>query len=216
MCGRMNISDHRGIQKLLEHLGISLEPDTFPSRYNVAPGASVQAAFYSGEFVLGETGWGIIPHWAKPGQFSRPLINARSETIWEKPSFRHLVKASRAIIPVNGFYEWQRTKSGKQPYHFRPVQDAAFALAGIYQANKDGTLQVCVITTHANDVMAPVHDRMPVILGWNDMKSWLMDNDRLSLDALMQPISPEFIEATPVSGYVSNAKNEGAMCIEAV
>jgi len=214
MCGRMNIHDHQGIQQLLGSFGLSLSPERFTARHNVAPGAELFTVFGADGPQLAEMEWGIVPPWAKPGKFSGPLINARSETIWDKPSFKKQAATARAIIPVNGFYEWKRSKEEKIPYYFKPAQGGAMGLAGIYQVSKEGVMQCCVITTAANGLMESVHNRMPVILSAEGMVQWLAANEREAIDALMVPAAESTLERYRVSRYVNNARNEGPECIE--
>ncbi len=214
MCGRMNVHDHKGVQELLNRLGISLAPDRFAARHNIAPGALLFGAFNADKPQLAELEWGIVPSWAKRENLSRPLINARAETIWEKPSFRNLIKSKRVVIPVNGFYEWQRSGSGKIPHYFTSSSASAFALAGIYQISNEGVMQCCVVTTAANELMQPVHHRMPVIVPDDALADWLNSEDRSVVDPIMQPAPEGSLKVTRVSKYVSNARNEGAQCIE--
>lgn len=216
MCGRVNVSDHRGIQALLDHLGLRLEPHRFTPRYNVAPGLPLIGAQWDGGPVLAVYEWGIVPPWAKPGQFARPLINARAETVWERPAFRALVRRYRAVVPVNGFYEWRRLKDRRQPYYVTHARDGALALGALRQVSRDGVPQVCVLTTAANAAMAPIHDRQPVILAPEDQEAWLAGTDRARLEGMMAPCPPEWLRAVPVSPYVNDARHEGPRCIEPV
>lgn len=214
MCGRMNVHDYPGVQDLLQLLGISLAPERFTARHNIAPGALLYGAFGTEEPQLAEMEWGIVPPWAKPETFSRPLINARAETIWEKPSFRKLVKEKRTIIPIDGFYEWKRSEGSKIPYYFDTSAAGAIALGGIYQISKDGVMQCCVVTTAANKLMQPIHNRMPVVVPAEAMGDWLNSEDRSVVDQLMLPLEEGVLKKTRVSKYVSNARNEGQKCIE--
>lgn len=214
MCGRMNVHDHKGIQELLDQLGLSLDPERFMSRHNVAPGAELFGVFNSDAPKLAEMEWGIVPPWAKPGKFSGPLINARAETIWEKPSFKKHIAEHRALIPVNGFYEWKRSKDEKVPYYFKPSDAGAMALAGVYQISKDGVMQCCVITTEANKQMAPIHNRMPVVISPEEINEWLESNDQGAIDNLMKPPPEDALEFYRVAKYVNNARNEGPDCIK--
>lgn len=216
MCGRLNVHEHKGVQGLLEQLGITLAPERFSVRHNIAPGALLLGAFDSGGPQLAEMEWGIVPPWAKPETFSRPLINARAETIWEKPSFRKLVKEKRMIIPVNGFYEWKRSKGANTPYYFDACVAGAIALGGIYQVSKDGVMQCCVVTTQANQLMQPIHHRMPVIVPAEAMTDWIGSEDQNVIDQLMLPSKDDVLKKIQVSKYVSNARNEGAECIQPV
>jgi len=215
MCGRVNVSDHPGVQQLLDFLDIPLYPDKFVSRYNIAPSAQLFSAFrhqqaFQGAFME----WGILPNWAKPDKFPRPLINARSETVWEKPSFRNLIKSQRIIIPINGFYEWRRNKGQKTAHHIHANNQSALALAGLYQISKEGNMQCCIITTSANKKMSDVHDRMPVILEPDNYTDWIMSNDKNLLDSLMIPCPNQSIVIDPVSTYVNNASNDGPLCLQ--
>jgi len=210
----MNVHDQKGVQGLLQHLGLTLAPDRFSPRHNIAPGALLTTAFNADGPQLVEMEWGIVPPWAKPETFSRPLINARAETVWEKPSFRKLAKEKRAIIPINGFYEWKRSGGSKIPYYFDSSTEGAIALGGLYQVSKDGVMQCCVVTTEANKLMQPIHNRMPVVISADAMSDWLNSEDRQVVDQLMQPAPDAVLKSVRVSKYVNNARNEGEKCIE--
>jgi putative SOS response-associated peptidase YedK len=216
MCGRIDAHDPVGVNNLVSILDVVIPKDRFPPRYNIAPGATLATVCHKVGFDVADMHWGIVPHWAKPGQFERPLINARAETIHEKPSFRKLVARTRVIVPVNGFYEWRRSEGNRATFYFRSSDQGALALAGIYQIDRDGKMQCCLITTAANSVMRPIHDRMPVLVQREAMADWLQSEDKHLLDALMQPAADDSIEAMQVSSYVNNAHNEGEKCIEPV
>jgi len=216
MCGRINVSDHEGVQNLLQRLGISLNKDTFPPRFNVAPGADILVAFSEQPHDLAMMHWGIVPRWARNKPGSRPLINARVETAWEKPSFRKLIKDSRAVIPVNGFYEWHRDNNTKTPYYIRPRQDGAMALAGIYQITAEGTMEVAILTKESSGDMARIHHRMPVTLAVEDMDIWLHASPPEQIQTLLASQAAPKLELVAVSSYVNNAANEGEKCIEPV
>jgi len=216
MCGRINVSDHKGVQQLLSHLGITLNKTGFKPRFNIAPGAEIPVAFNSDFPDLAYMQWGIVPHWARNKPGSRPLINARIETALEKPSFRNLIRRSRAIIPVNGFYEWRRAGKQKDPYYIKTPGNEAMALAGIYQITQEGTLEVAILTKEGTGKMATIHHRMPVLLAYDKMVDWLApqsDDDIMNLVTTQK--APE-LELIKVSSYVNNAANEGAECIEPV
>jgi putative SOS response-associated peptidase YedK len=217
MCGRINVSDHAGVQALLDYLDIPFYQNEFQVRFNIAPGATLFTAYQQNKQNRGNgMVWGIVPPWAKPEQFTRPLINARSETVWEKPSFRSLMKSQRAIVPINGFYEWKREKTRKTPYHIHSRDQSALALGALYQITKEGIMQCCIVTTSANESMEAVHDRMPVILSKETMSDWLYSEDKIQLDLLMQACPDQWIQLDQVSSFVSNAKNEGVKCTEPV
>jgi putative SOS response-associated peptidase YedK len=216
MCGRIDAHDPVGVNNLVSVLDVVIPGDRFPSRYNVAPGATLATVCYKVGYEVADMQWGIVPHWARPGQFERPLINARAETIHEKPSFRKLIARTRVIVPVNGFYEWRRSEGSKATFYFRSATQDALALAGIYQISHDGKMQCCLITTDANNVMRPVHDRMPALIPQDALQDWLHSSDTHVVDALMKPADDDSIAATEVSSYVNNANNEGAKCIESL
>lgn len=216
MCGRMNITDNEGIRLLMELVGMPSWP-SIQARYNVAPSATLDVVVRNSESdALDhlEGHWGLVPPWAKPGQFSSPLINARSETVWEKPSFRNLIKHQRVCVPVNGFYEWHREKSTKVPYFISPAASSAMFIAGIYQRSADRT-DITLLTTAANQLMAPVHHRMPVIIDVENVAEWLFNDDPTTLDQLMQPAANDVLQVLQVSDHVNNARNEGPECVAA-
>lgn len=219
MCGRMNITDNEGIRLLMELVGMPSWP-SIQARYNVAPSATLDVVARDtstdDETLIHMAGhWGLIPPWARPGQFSSPLINARSETVWEKPSFRNLIKRQRVCVPITGFYEWHREKSTKVPYFISPTDDKNMLLAGIYQSNADRT-DITLLTTAANDLMAPVHHRMPVIISVENVADWLFNDDPELLNQLMQPAANDVLKLQQVSDHVNNAKNDGPACVAVV
>ena len=216
MCGRIDAHDAEGVNKLVSVLDVVIPRDRFPPRYNIAPSTTLVTVCHKVGFEVADMQWGIVPHWARPGQFERPLINARAETIHEKPSFKKLIARTRVIVPVNGFYEWRRTEGKKAAFYFRSANQDALALAGIYQINRDGVMQCCLITTDANTVMEPVHNRMPAIIPQEAMQDWLCSEDTRVIDALIKPAADDSIAAIEVSSYVNNAKNEGEKCIRPV
>jgi putative SOS response-associated peptidase YedK len=160
--------------------------------------------------------WGLIPSWAKDASIGAKLINARSETVAEKPSFREAFKKRRCIIPVDGFYEWQRTGGRKQPFFFHLRDDRPIGFAGLWDRwkNEEGKVleTFTILTTNANEILMPVHDRMPVILHLEDYALWL-DKDSRKQDLrkeLLRPYPPSEMESYPVSTLVNNMNNVGA------
>lgn len=216
MCGRINVSDHEGVQQLLQRLGISLNKDSFTPRFNVAPGADILVAFAEPPHQLAHMHWGIVPHWAREKPGARPLINARVETAWEKPSFRKLVQSTRAIVPVNGFYEWRRENSRKTPYYITLSDHKAMALAAIYQVTKEGTMEVAILTRESAGKMNEVHNRMPVTLDEENMEAWLGTERPEFIQQLLSTQALPNLEIAEVSSYVNNAANDGEKCIEPI
>jgi putative SOS response-associated peptidase YedK len=196
------------------------EPTLFDARYNIAPTQSIGAVRATDEGrVLTRLRWGLIPSWASDPAIGNKLLNARSETVAEKPSFRSAFKQRRCLIPASGFYEWQKRGAGrKQPYFIRP-RDGLFAFAGLWERWHDPhgeTVETCtILTTAANEVMRPLHERMPVILDPASDGVWI--DPRSSADVLRSlfvPFASERMEAFPVGSWVSNARNEGPRCLE--
>jgi putative SOS response-associated peptidase YedK len=216
MCGRFTLA--QSPEAVARAFGLDAVPN-FPPRYNIAPSQPV------GVIVCGQNaskpefqlmGWGLIPSWAKDPSIGAKLINARSETVTEKPSFRAAFKYRRCLIPADGFYEWQKTQGGaKQPFYFSMAGNAVFAFAGLWESWND--IETCtILTTSANGLLQPIHDRMPVILSSEDYVRWLDPNSQggqVMLD-LLRSFPDEPMQAIPVSTRVNSAKNDDALCIE--
>ena len=215
MCGRINVSDNEGVRLLLEMLGMDVWPSRDP-RYNVAPSSllDVVVAGSLGTPSWAEMQWGLRAPWARAGKSSPPLINARAESLFEKPTFRQLARDHRIIIPITGFYEWHRKGKSKQPYLIRSADAPALLLAGIAQpANDDVNSQrACVVTTTANEKLSAVHNRMPVILNSKDALTWLTGSDEISVRSLMTPASNDAVLVQAVGAYVNNTRHQGAEC----
>ncbi|MCA9916322.1 MAG: SOS response-associated peptidase, partial [Anaerolineales bacterium] len=167
--------------------------------------------------------WGLIPSWAKDPTIGSRMINARSETVTEKPSFRTAFKRRRCLIPADGFYEWQKLGSGKQPMFIRPAEgeERPFALAGLWEFWSDpdgGTIQSCtILTTSPNELMAPIHNRMPVIIEPEDFDLWLNpEPDPEQGLHLLRPYPAEKMAAYPVSTVVNNPRNDVPDCIQPI
>ena len=159
--------------------------------------------------------WGLIPSWAKDAAIGARMINARGETVAEKPAFRAAFRRRRCLVPMKGFYEWKKTASGKMPYYIHLTNEDIFAVAGLYEywPGRDGAEPVesyTIITTEANDMMAKLHDRMPVILAEKDHAAWLdpKNEGKGTLQALLKPYPPGEMLAYPVSTRVNNPKND--------
>ena len=224
MCGRMNISDHEGIRSLLESLGMETWP-VQPPRYNVAPTQALDVVTLEGDQPsLATMSWGISmkTKGAKGQPITRRIPNSRDDKVWTSYLWRYLIPEQRVLIPVNGFYEWKRkNKKLVAAFHITPVGKPAMFFAGIFRMPKDTQAnepcEVSIVTTSANDAMSDVHDRMPVILSsQNAAMAWLLENDKQTLDELMQPASNDALIFTKVSDYVNKSTNEGPTCIEAL
>lgn len=208
----MNVHDHEGVQAFLDDLGLSLRADRFTPRYNLAPTDPVHVLFAAPALDIAEMRWGLAPR--NPNQRGL-LINARAETAWQKPSFRDAMRDHRAVVPVNGFYEWQRSGERKTPYYITGDRNV-LALAGLFTVDEQGEMRCCVLTTAASEQMRPVHDRMPVFLPPDGVRDWLTVDDRGHLDALVDAAQHETLKLLQVSAFVNNSRNEGPQCIAPV
>jgi len=168
--------------------------------------------------------WGLLPSWAKELSLGVKMINARSETAHEKPSFRQALAKRRCLIPADGYYEWRRAGKSKQAFHIHAADSATFWLAGLWESNRqlsatDEPLLSCtILTMAASAVVAHVHDRMPVIVPREFQAIWLSEepNGRQVLDGLVAAPNPHDLAADPISDYVNNARHEGPDCLSPI
>jgi putative SOS response-associated peptidase YedK len=193
--------------------------------YNIAPTQQVFAvrASQTGEREPALLRWGLIPSWADDPAIGNRMINARSETAAEKPAFRHAFRKKRCLIAADGFYEWKAVagKKQKQPYYIRMEDAKPFAFAGLWESWNKGEkpIESCtILTTDANDLMKPLHDRMPVILDPKDFGAWLdpATHEREKLEPLLVPYRGEGLTTVPVSTLVNSPRNNDPRCIEPI
>ncbi len=222
MCGRFNLVTN--IEDLSKAFAIPTVPpqyqQNFQSRFNIAPTQPISAVVENSDGIRELTFflWGLIPSWSKDTKFASRMINARSETVHEKPSFRAAFKRRRCLVPMTGFYEWQKLPSGKkQPTLIEQGDNRElFAVAGLWETWQ-GIQSCTLLTGKPNDVMAPIHDRMPIILAPEEYDLWLdVDAPLPAVKSLFEPYSAELLHTTPVSTYVNKPANEGPACIEPV
>jgi len=221
MCGRFTRKET--IQQLAEQLGLKILPPLSP-RYNIAPSqlvACVRTSLETHQRECLELKWGLVPSWAKDPSIGNKLINARGETVAEKPAFRKAFKQQRCLILADGFYEWKREGKTKQPYYIRFKDNRLFAFAGLWERWEKQTLALescALITTGPNTTMTPIHHRMPVILAAKDYDDWLDPSLHIiaQLNALLRPFPPEEMEAFPVSPIVNNPGNDQPECAQFV
>jgi putative SOS response-associated peptidase YedK len=218
MCGRFAYFGKGAFGHESLHLP---EPPRFEN-YNITPSQDILAIRTSPETGHPEytmLHWGLVPFWSKSVKTKFPLINARSEGIETKPSFRDPFKRRRCIIPASGFYEWQKVEEHKQPYFIRPVDGRYFSLAGLWDSwrGENGAyVNTCaIITTMANATMKEIHDRMPVILGDMNIAAWLdSGKGQTDLLAMLEPYPESLIEIYPVSSMVNSPRNNGPECVK--
>ncbi|SFK10994.1 Putative SOS response-associated peptidase YedK [Pseudovibrio ascidiaceicola] len=212
MCGRYSLSaSPEEVKALFDYA----EQPNFPPRYNIAPTQPIALVKHeNGGRHFGLARWGLVPSWVKdPASFTL-LLNARAETLEEKPSFRAAVRHRRCLIPANGFYEWQRKGAAKQPYWIAPADGRLLAFAGLWEtySHPDGgdIDTAAVITVEANGTVKPVHHRMPAIIPPEHFNDWLSNGTVMSRDAvkLLQPVDDGLLIATPISTRVNSVTND--------
>jgi putative SOS response-associated peptidase YedK len=209
------------IRRLFNFMGAA---PNLGARYNIAPTQTVPIIRREGGHrQMVQVRWGLVPAWSKDGPSGKPLINARSETAAQKPSFRTAFRKHRCLLPADGFYEWFRPKTGpKQAYWVHTATGDPFVMAGLWDrwTAPDGSVldSVAILTTAANRPMAQVHDRMPVILDERDIELWLdtEDPDPEALQALMKPCADDLMVLTAISDKVNKVANDGPDLIEPV
>jgi putative SOS response-associated peptidase YedK len=223
MCGRY--VQYTPINELAAMFDASIYVDAWRPRYNITPGSMVLACRLrdDGQRDIVALHWGLIPSWSKDRKLGFRTINARAETVADKPAFRAAFKRRRCLIPADGYYEWRATESGKQPYFFSSRDGRPLAFAGLWEQWTDKEtgeqLQSCtIIVTDANQRLRSIHDRMPVVLGVDDYATWLdpESNDRERLLALLQPADLDAIEAYAVDRRVNSPANDDPSLIEPI
>ena len=217
MCGRYNLVTDA--QALVDFFEVANLVDVRP-RYNIAPSQDIVVVRQQqGERKLAYMHWGLIPFWAKDSTIGRHTINARAETVAEKPAFRAAFRKRRCLVPATGFYEWKRENGRKQPYNIRAADGGLFAFAGLWEQWKqddDTVIESCtIIVTRANETVAPIHDRMPVILPADSYQAWLDpgNQDQALLKAMLEPCPSRWLSADPVSTRVNNPGNDDPDCL---
>lgn len=219
MCGRYdNLIAREAYRQIFR--AERLPQSNFPPRYNVAPTDQIPIVRVDprdGGRELVMARWGLVPWWMKEMP-KIPHINARAETVHEKPLFREAFARRRALIPATGFFEWQKRADGKQPYRFRRQDLEPFAFAGLWEFARIGAgeiLSAAIIVGEPNPLAAAVHDRMPVILDPGDYDRWLDPSAPIGeLRALLRPFPAELMEAYEVSRAVNSVKNDTQECVE--
>lgn len=232
MCGRYTlvkkpISIGKNPAREIRYAILSNKDDSnFQERYNIAPTQDnlvIRKDEADGALFASNMRWGLIPSWSRTGSTQSLLINARSETIADKPSFKAAYRRRRCLVPGDGYYEWMRARNGNQPYYFQLNDEAVFYMAGIWESWYDdvgkATSSYAILTTQANALAAKTHDRMPVILEESMAIDWLEDEpDRFESERRIEffnPLDPSLMKSRPVNPAVNNNQNEGPACIEA-
>ena len=242
MCGRYAAS--RSPEDLVEEFEVEVAPSgPLPACYNVAPTtevyAVVQRRLHRTEVEdeeppeeprrqLRVVRWGLVPSWAKDPSIGNRLINARVETVTDKPAFRRAFAQRRALLPADGYFEWYgETRGKKQPFFIRPRDGAVLAMAGLYELWRDNSKpdgdpdarlwSATVLTTQAEDDLGRIHDRMPLLVEPADWDAWLDPGvDTPDVSRLLVPAAPGRLEAFPVSTEVNNVRNDGPQLVEPI
>lgn len=219
MCGRFTLTVP--YEELIEQFLIDEVVDEWGQRFNVAPSQMVLSMISNkGKRRAGPIQWGLVPYWVKDPRKWKPLINARSESLEEKSSFKHLLNKKRTAILADSFFEWERTDGKKQPYRFMLKDKKPFAFAGLWDRQDNGESSVVsstIITTEANELVSPVHGRMPVILkGEESIHRWLSTGEYTFSDVkdLLQPFPAELMTKYKVSQEVNSPRNDFQACVE--
>ncbi|MGP0584043.1 SOS response-associated peptidase [Paenibacillus timonensis] len=222
MCGRFTITLPLD-ELIVRYLIFENRLAKFAPNYNVAPMQFIPAVITGKQGNrLGELRWGLVPSWAKEDKIGGSMINARAESLTEKPAFRKLLTSRRCLIPADGFYEWQQREGGKQPFRIVMKDGGLFSFAGLYDIWTDpegNKLATCtIITTEPNSLMSEIHTRMPAILRPEHEAEWLAreHTDAASLLKLLQPYEAAKMRAYPVSTAVGNVRNNSKELLEAV
>jgi putative SOS response-associated peptidase YedK len=221
MCGRFTLKARPEV--LAEHFVLTEVPGVMP-RYNIAPTqavAVVRAGSEGSRRELSPLRWGLIPSWADDPLIGNRMINARAETAAQKPAYRSAFRLRRCLVLADGFFEWANTNGAKQPHYFQLKDGGPFAFAGLWErwAKGEEPIESCtLLTTEANEVVSPVHQRMPVLLEPEDYGRWLDPQRRRpeEVSAILRPFPAERMIGYPVGRFVNDPRNEDPRCVERV
>ena len=218
MCGRYSLT--ADLAELAGRFEFDGDWEAFERRYNIAPTQEVLTVVGGEKRRGGFMRWGLIPHWAKDPKIGSRMINARAETVAEKPSFRTALRRRRCLVLADGFYEWQRVGKNKKPMRIVMRSGKPFAFAGLWETWRDpeGTVipSCTIITTTPNDLLKPIHNRMPVILPRDIEEFWLDESvdDPVALTSVLTPYFDDAMEAYEVSSLVNSVANKGPEVLE--
>jgi len=221
MCGRFTLTTDPADLKDAFYW-VNFGNATITPRYNIAPTQGIPVVTNRGDNALEFFTWGLVPFWAKDPSIGQRMINARCETLSEKPSFRNAYKRRRCLILADGFYEWKKIPGDKTrlPMYIHLINQQPFAFAGIWEDwhSPDGSqiLSTTIITTQPNELIQPIHNRMPVILKPETYATWLLSGETTNekLKSLLTPYDYELMTAHPVSRLVNNPRNDNPDCIK--
>ena len=217
MCGRKTLT--KDTQAIIEELLIDEwdQKDEYSPSYNIAPTQNSPILIYNNKRKIEQMRWGLIPSWAKDKAIGAKMINARGETLLEKPSFKNLVISNRCIVITDGYFEWHNIGTVKTPYYFHDPKKNILPMAGLWDewksANGELMKTYTVITTTPKPEYAHIHNRMPVILPHSEIDAWINTRDHSPKDALGHVLPYQYeLEVYPVSTFVNSPKNNSAKC----
>jgi putative SOS response-associated peptidase YedK len=217
MCGRFTLTS--SAQRLRARFALAAAPAALAPRYNIAPSQEVLVIPNRAERLLRPARWGLVPHWAPDPSIGHRLINARAETLAQRPAFRAALERRRCVVPADGFYEWQRRGRVRQPFHLRGRDGEPLALAGLWDLWRDpdgGRMASCaIVTVPANEVVAAIHDRMPAILSPAGVEAWLAPGVAAPQGSMswLAPCPNDWLEVYPVSTWVNTPEHDDPACI---
>lgn len=216
MCGRYSFAQlSKEVEKRFK---IQVDGNTYVAKYNAAPGQKLGVITNKQPHDLSFFYWGLLPPWAQDTRMAFKMINARGESLQEKPAFKEAYSSQRCLVPADGFYEWKKVNKQKIPHYIRLKSQEMFAFAGLWEQWKevDGKIKntFTIITTEANEMMKPLHHRMPVILPFHLEKEWLETSNIKELQLMLQPFNSDQMETYKVSSLVNKVQNDEAKLIE--
>jgi len=218
MCGRFSQTKKK--QDIKKRFNLERVPENLPELYNIAPQQNAEVILNAFPNELAWARFGLVPSWSKEEKTSYSMINARAETIMEKPSYKRLIKSKRCLVISDGFYEWQKKVDKKIPYRIFIKNDELFAFAGIWDHWGEGENEFysfSIITTTPNKLMATIHDRMPVILEPDDESKWLQDGTPIDrVLAMLRSYPADKMDAYPISTLVNSPVNNTAEIINPI
>ncbi len=220
MCGRYTL--RTPLKDVLALFDLDAGPaDTAPLRFNIAPTQQVPAVRLSadGQRELAWLRWGLVPSWADDPTIGNQLINARSETVATKPAFREAFRKRRCLIPADGFFEWKKQGRAKQPFYIQLASQQPFAFAGLWEHWQRGELLIescTILTTTANPLLKPLHERMPVMLEPRQFAAWLEtpSGERDAIESLFVPFPERLLAMYPVSTVVNSPRQDVPECVK--
>ena len=210
MCGRFGFAKPK--EQIMKRFNVERVPDNLTLRYNISPSQNAAAILnkFPNQVVLCR--FGLVPSWSKEDKSQYTMINARCETVFEKPTYKRLIKSKRALILADNFFEWRKVGLKKIPYRIFLKNEEPFAMAGLWDSWGEGTSQFfsfSILTTSANNIVLPLHDRMPILLDPEDEAKWLQDDTPMNvISGMFRSYPAEKMDAYPISPLVNSPSND--------